>query len=314
MKLWTYRFRPVVEGAEIPVALETAFTWSRLVVDAPEGPREDRQDYQQEPYRLHRVEIPSAAGPLVFESGPRNAWTFGLRVSRDGVTLWESHREPHAYLGRMRALLVSRQGDRPAIDNSVFRRNAPAIAADVALGLLFFVTGKLTDLRTAALVTAGAGLALLPLQWALRHLLRRPVDLLGGMALFGVGMLLLSAGFSWYFDSEFAVQLKATVLGGVSAVAFALDALGGGKLLARRVASYLPYRDVHARRLGLGLALTGAVMAGANLLVALTWSKDVWLFYTTWADFLIAALMGQWAVAWARQGEGPDAGARPGPG
>jgi hypothetical protein len=160
LKLWTYRFRPVVEGAEIPVALETAFTWSRLVVDAPEGPREDRQDYQQEPYRLHRVEIPSAAGPLVFESGPRNAWTFGLRVSRDGVTLWESHRDPHAYLGRMRALLVSRQGDRPAIDNSVFRRNAPAIAADVALGLLFFVTGKLTDLRTAALVTAGAGLAL----------------------------------------------------------------------------------------------------------------------------------------------------------
>jgi hypothetical protein len=126
LKLWTYRFRPVVEGAEIPVALETAFTWSRLVVDAPEGPREDRQDYQQEPYRLHRVEIPSAAGPLVFESGPRNAWTFGLRVSRDGVTLWESHRDPHAYLGRMRALLVSRQGDRPAIAVPVRARPSPS--------------------------------------------------------------------------------------------------------------------------------------------------------------------------------------------
>jgi hypothetical protein len=88
----------------------------------------------------------------------------------------------------------------------------------------------------------------------------------------------------------------------VSAVAFALDALGGGKLLARRVASYLPYRDVHARRLGLGLALTGAVMAGANLLVALAFSKDVWLFYTTWADFVVAALMGQWALTWARKG------------
>ncbi len=302
MKLWTYRFRPVVEGAEIPVALETAFTWSRLVVDAPEGPREDRQDYQQEPYRLHRVEIPSAAGPLVFESGPRNAWTFGLRVSRDGVTLWESHRDPHAYLGRMRALLVSRQGDRPAIDNSVFRRNAPAIAADVALGLLFFVTGKLTDLRTAALVAAGAGLALFPLQWTLRRVLRKPIDLLGGMALFGVVMLLLAAGFAWYFDSDFAVQLKATALGGVSAAAFTLDALCGGKHLARRVAAYLPYRDLNLRRLGLGLALTGTAMAGANLLVALAFSKDVWLFYTTWADFVVAALMGQWALTWARKG------------
>ena len=98
MKLWTYRFRPVVDGAVIPVALETGFTWSRLVVEAPDGPREDRQEYQRESYRLHRVELPREEGTVVFEVGPRNAWTFGLRVSRNGVVLWESHREPHAYL------------------------------------------------------------------------------------------------------------------------------------------------------------------------------------------------------------------------
>lgn len=303
MKLWTYRFRPVVNGAVIPVALETAFTWSRLVVHAPDGLRDDRQDYQREPYRLHRVEIPSASGPIVFEVGPRNAWTFGLRVSRNGVVLWESHRDPHAYLGRMREMLVTRKGDRPAIDTGVFQRNAPAIAADVALGLLFFITGKLTDLRTAALVAAAAGLALLPVQWLLRRILRKPVDLLGGLALFGVVMLLLSAGFSWYLDSEFAVQLKATALGGVSAAAFTLDALCGGKFLARRLATYLPYQDLHRRRLGLGMALTGTVMAGVNLLVALGFSKDVWLLYTTWADFVVAAVMGQWAISWARRGD-----------
>jgi len=56
------------------------------------------------------------------------------------------------------------------------------------------------------------------------------------------------------------------------------------------------------------------MMDGANLLVALSWSKDVWLFYTTWADFLIAALMGQWAVSWAQQGDDPAVSARPGPG
>jgi intracellular septation protein A len=302
MKLWTYRFRPVIDGTNIPVALETGFTWSRLVIRTPDGPRADRQDFQAEPYRLHRVELPLANGPTVFEAGPRNAWAFGLRVSRCGAVLWESHRNPHAYLGRIREMLVNRQGDRSAIDPGVFRRNAPAIAADVALGLLFFVTGKLTDLRTAALVAAGAGLALFPLQWTLRRVLRKPIDLLGGMALFGVVMLLLAAGFAWYFDSDFAVQLKATALGGVSAAAFTLDALCGGKHLARRVAAYLPYRDLNLRRLGLGLALTGTAMAGANLLVALAFSKDVWLFYTTWADFVVAALMGQWALTWARKG------------
>ena len=43
----------------------------------------------------------------VFEVGPRNAWTFGLRVSRNGAVLWESHRNPHAYLGRMREMLFT---------------------------------------------------------------------------------------------------------------------------------------------------------------------------------------------------------------
>ena len=85
MKLWTYRFRPVIDGAAVDVALETGFTWSRLVVRTADGPREDRQHFQTEPYLLHRVELPLAAGETVFEVGPRNAWTFGLRVSRNGA-------------------------------------------------------------------------------------------------------------------------------------------------------------------------------------------------------------------------------------
>jgi hypothetical protein len=51
------------------------------------------------------------------------------------------------------------------------------------------------------------------------------------------------------------------------------------------------------------MALTGTVMAGVNLLVALGFSKDVWLLYTTWADFVVAAVMGQWAISWARRGD-----------
>lgn len=301
MTLWTYRFRPRIDGVVIPVRLETGLSWSRLVVDHPDGTREDRQDYAREPYRLHRVELPLAAGAVVFEVGPRNGWAYGLRASRNGTVLWESHRNPHAYLDRFRAMLVTAEGDRPAVDPGIFRRNAPAIITDVALSLLFFIMGKVTDLRTAALTAAAAGLALVPLQWVLRYALGRPIDLLGGLALFGVGMLLLSAGFSWYLDSEFAVQLKATALGGVSAAAFTLDALGGGRYLARRLATYLPYRDLNLRRLGLGLALTGTVMAGANLAVALNFSRDAWLYYTTWADFIIAAVLAQWAVSWARK-------------
>ena len=80
--------------------------------------------------------------------------------------------------------------------------------------------GAQTDLRTAAIVTALVGLALLPIQWMVKRLLRRDIDLLGGMALFGVVMLILSAGFSWYFDTEFAVQLKASVMGSIAGSLF----------------------------------------------------------------------------------------------
>ncbi|MCU0938798.1 MAG: hypothetical protein MUC86_06555, partial [Burkholderiaceae bacterium] len=55
------------------------------------------------------------------------------------------------------------------VDLARLRRNAPAIATDLALGLLFFVAAKLTDLRTAALIAAGAGIALYGVQWVLNR-------------------------------------------------------------------------------------------------------------------------------------------------
>ena len=186
--------------------------------------------------------------------------------------------------------------DDPGLDTGAYRRNAPAIATDIALGVLFFATGKLTDLRTAALVTAGVGLALLPIQWLINRYAPRRIDLLGGLALFGVVMLLLSAGFAWYFDSEFAVQMKSTVVGAIGAAAFAVDALFGGRWLGRRLTTYLPYSDLRVGKLAAGMAITGFALAGINLAVALTFSKDTWLYYTTWGDFLVAMVFANWAI------------------
>jgi intracellular septation protein A len=320
MKLWTYRFKPVIDGHLIPVVLEMTWTSMRLIAPASvhhptleplqasggaTASVVDHLNLYQAPYRLQSVEVAAPGGAVQVTTGPRSWWTYGASVTRNGHILWQSHPNPHGALDKIQAVLNSRkglQGDQPSLDIGVFRRNGPAIGTDIALGLLFFLLGKTTDLRTAALVTAGVGLALVPIQWLINRYSPRKIDLLGGLALFGVLMMLLSAGFSWYFESEFAVQLKATVMGCIGATAFALDAMFGGRYMARRLSTYLAYRDLNSRRLSIGMALCGYALAGINLAVALSFSKNTWLYYTTWGDMVVVILLTQWAINWARRG------------
>lgn len=195
-------------------------------------------------------------------------------------------------------------GSSSEIDMDRLRRNAPAIATDIALGVLFFIVAKLTDLRTAALVAAGTGLSLYGVQWVLnrvRDRLQRPrIDLLGGLAMFGVLMLLLSAGFAWLFDSDLAVQLKATYLGLLGASFFAIDAWRGAPYLGKRLALYIAYKDIDPRQLAARFALVGAIMAAVNAAIALSFSKDTWLCYTVWGDMVLAVVLSMWAIEHAR--------------
>jgi intracellular septation protein A len=48
------------------------------------------------------------------------------------------------------------------------------------------------------------------------------------------------------------------------------------------------------------MGLVGVVMAALNWMVARTFSTDIWLFYTTFLDFLLVFLMALVAVQWSR--------------
>lgn len=166
-----------------------------------------------------------------------------------------------------------------------WQRNKPSIYADLALGLLFVVVAKFTDLTTAALVGAAAGLLLVVVQRFVK------VDLLGGLALFGVFMLLVSAAFSLLFQDDNLVKLKGTILGLFTAALFLGDGLlNRGRYFGRRLARYV-MQPVDERRLGLGLGLLGAVMAGLNWGVASFFSTDVWLAYNSVGDILLSMLL-----------------------
>ncbi|MBL8327865.1 MAG: septation protein IspZ [Rubrivivax sp.] len=169
-----------------------------------------------------------------------------------------------------------------ALQQQRWDRNKPSIYADLGLGLLFFVVAKLSDLTTAALVAAGAGLALVVAQRFVK------VDLLGGMALFGVFMLLVSAGFSWYFQDENLIKYKGTILGLFVATLMLSDAaFNRGRWFGRRLERYIQH-PVDIRRLTLGLGLVGLTMAALNAGVARFASTDLWLNYTTFGDIIIS--------------------------
>lgn len=166
-----------------------------------------------------------------------------------------------------------------------WQRNKPSLYADLGLALFFFVCAKFTDLTTAALLGAAAGLLLVLVQRFVK------VDLLGGLAMFGVLMLLVSAGFSLVFQDEDIVKLKGTWLGLLTASLFLGDGvLRQGRYFGARLARYV-MEPVDVQRLAIGLGVLGATMALLNWGVAKLFSTDIWLAYTTFGDIGLSMLL-----------------------
>ena len=181
-------------------------------------------------------------------------------------------------------------------NQSKWERNKYSIYADMALGALFFLVGKLTeDLALAAIIGAAAGLALVVVQRFVK------VDLLGGFAVFGTIMLLISAGFSLALQDDYWVQMKSTVLGIFTASLFMIDGVvRQGAYFGARIERYMPM-PLHHGRIATGISFTGLVMAYGNYLVAENFSEDFWLTYTTFLDIPVSMAMFYAVVYWARK-------------
>ena len=312
MKLWTTRRRFELSGQAFVVVMDVGLGgWSsRLeagnrVLAAQRSQASVPEGYGQNhvlPAQLvdgRRVEV---------EVGPLSWWTMGIVVSVDGRRVHESHpgrpfvpwprmgqRDTHPGPGSS-ADVQQAQAAQARADAEQWQRNKPSILVDMGLALLFFAVSKLTgNLTTAALVGAGAGLAVVVVQRFVK------ADLLGGLAMFGVFTLLLSAGFSLWFQDERMVQLKGTILGALVACLMLADALGNrGRYFGGRLARYLPGPPADPQRLALGLAALGLVMAGLNGLVMQLCSKDAWLTYTTFIDAPLAMVLALGVMRFAR--------------
>jgi intracellular septation protein A len=253
--------------------------------------------------------LPSSSGQTArVKSGYYNWWNIGIAVIEGDNTVYESHpgRDVHHGEELVKKMLdedpdsaeraSSKLRSMAETNQNKWRRNKYSIYADLALGLLFFLVGKFTeDLALAAIVGAGAGLGLVVAQRFVK------VDLLGGFAVFGTIMLLISAGFSLALQDDYWVQMKSTILGLFTASLFMADGLlRKGAYFGARIERYMPL-PLHHDRIAVGMSLNGIIMAGANYLVTENFSEDFWLTWTTFLDLPVGMALFYSVVYWARK-------------
>lgn len=287
-----YRRRFAVDGTacEVRTVARLNGLFSTLFIAGEEAGRDETPAAGPGAIRNHRLTgtLPDGS-TIAVEAGYINWISIGIAVRRDGELIHESHPGRRiAFPQSLVKMTVGRtnpDGTRAGYDPDQLKRNKVPIMVDLALGLLFFVVAKLTDLSTAAIVGAVAGIALVIAQRFVK------VDLLGGLALFGVVLLLVSAGLAVAFEDEFIIKMRSSIVGAISAALFLGDGLLGGNRLGKALSRYLPYNDLDPGRLAIGMGVLGLVMAVLNYLVALFASTDVWLFYTTFVDFFLVMLM-----------------------
>jgi intracellular septation protein A len=272
---------------------------SRLFVNGEEVAQDFTPGSGPEAVRNHRLatQLPDGS-PLEVEAGYINWYNVGIAVRVGGDLVHESHPGKRIAFPPRMAKMMEQQGKNgeAAYDTAKLKRNKVPILIDIATGLLFFLVAKLTDLKTAALVGAAVGLGLVVVQRFVK------VDLIGGMMLFGVFMLLISAGFAILFEDEEVIKQRSTIVGLIGATCFLFDGLIlKGRRLGAGVNRYLAYTDVDNARLAIGLGVNGLIMAGGNWVVAKLFSTDVWLFYTTFLDIPLSMALVLGAVSWARR-------------
>lgn len=242
---------------------------------------------------------------LEVELGYIGMWTTGIIARLDGNLIYESHKgRVPAYPDKYRTAAAEHnsfgesvkaaQGAQ-AMNGGVFaRHNRLPIAIDVITGLLFFFVAKFTDLQTAALVGVVVGFGLVLFQRITK------IDVTGGLALFGILMLCISAGLAVWLNDDEWIKLRGTITGLIAASFFIIDGARGGPYIGKGLARYMPYSDIDAGRFAIIMGVIGLIMAALNYGAAKLLSTDNWLFYKTFVDNFIIVGLVFFALRYAR--------------
>ncbi|PMG26274.1 hypothetical protein BCU94_19270 [Shewanella sp. 10N.286.52.C2] len=250
-------------------------------------------DFKVVVHKFQPISQPNNRTKEVIVSVGYFSWlSVGIEVRVGSDLIYESHpgKDIHFATKKLENLGVSdnpiEANEKRKLQSEKWRKNKPSIFADIGIGAAFFVVAKVTgDLKMAAFTGVFLGVALVIIQRFVK------VDLLGGFAVFGTMMLLVSAIFAIAFQSEYLVQLKGTFMGLLSASALMVDGVfNKGGYFGTRFERYVNSPIQH-RYFVLGLALIGLCMAVMNFSVATQLTEEQWLTYDTFVETPVYLVM-----------------------
>lgn len=269
-----------------------AYTWKRCISQLfCNGELIDEQSYavgSEMTVIEHHFPTHNGSDEVAVSVGYFSWWNVGIEVRKGNELVHTSHPGKDVYFAVKK---FEKMGLLEGSGNSVeavkkraeqtqkWQKNKPSLFADIGLGIVFFIVAKVTgDLSLAALVGVALGLGLVVVQRFVK------IDLLGGFAVFGTIMLMISGILSLLFQTDYFVQLKGTIMGLLGATVLLSDGLfRNGRYFGRRFERYFS-SPIDQKFFVVGLGLIGLVMASANYLVATYLSEDSWLIYKTFID------------------------------
>ncbi len=256
--------------------------------------------------RNHQLRAKLPDGRMLdVELGYMGLWTTGIVARLDGIVVYESHKgRVPAYPDKYRDAAIQHNSLRENVqatqaaqgmNGGVFaRHNRLPFAIDIITGLLFYFVAKFTDLQTAAIVGVVVGFALVLFQRITK------IDVTGGLALFGIVMLCISAGLAIWLNDDEWIKQRGTITGLIAASFFIIDGARGGPYIGKGLARYMPYSDIDVGRFAIIMGTIGLIMAALNYGAAKLLSTDNWLFYRTFVDNFISVGLVLFGMRFAR--------------
>jgi intracellular septation protein A len=286
--MFAYRWAFEAAGRQWRVHVEVGMQNARTRVFEGETLVAERTILTADPalYEPQDLDLETPDGPLRITTGYLDWIMLGCVARLGEAEVFRSSKRSFARFPLLQKMLREAAAS-PEERAAMAQRNKerlPSIIVDVAMAVVFFLVAREYGLPAAAVSGAGIALVLLVVQRFVK------VDLLGGFAVFGVVLSLLSAGAALAFQSDLAVKLRGTVIGLIGAIAFLIDGALGGRYLGKRLVGYIEtLLRVPQARAALAMGAAAMIIAGIDLAAVFLLSADQWLVYNAALDGLIAA-------------------------